>query len=107
MATWRHEPGFPAFASVSREGHTLYLTEHPECEPGALTYLYVGDVDAWDAAFRAGLLCYPGGGTADGESGDHVLLAPPYNVESHHLDELVEKLDGALTSALTRVPTRA
>lgn len=51
-------------------------------------------------AFRAGLLCYPGGGTADGESGDHVLLAPPYNVETRHLDELIEKLQTALASAL-------
>ncbi len=51
-------------------------------------------------ALRAGLLCYPGGGTADGERGDHVLLAPPYNVEAHHLDELVEKLELAITRAL-------
>ncbi len=51
-------------------------------------------------ALRGGLLCYPGGGTANGESGDHVLLAPPYNVEERHLDELVEKLDLALRRAL-------
>ena len=51
-------------------------------------------------ALRAGLLCYPGGGTADGESGDHVLLAPPYNLEESHLDELVEKLGLALGRAL-------
>ena len=51
-------------------------------------------------ALRAGLLCYPGGGTADGERGDHVLLAPPYNIEAHHLDELVEKLELAITRAL-------
>jgi len=60
-----------------------------------------------DEAFRAGLLCYPGGGTADGNNGDHILLAPPYNVEAHHLDELVDKLDGALTSALTQLEARA
>lgn len=54
-------------------------------------------------ALRAGLLCYPGGGTADGESGDHILLAPPYNVEAHHLDELVDKLDTALTRALSQM----
>ena len=51
-------------------------------------------------ALHAGLLCYPGGGTADGERGDHVLLAPPYNVEAHHLDELVEKLELGITRAL-------
>ena len=58
-------------------------------------------------ALRAGLLCYPGGGTADGESGDHILLAPPYNIEAHHLDELVDKLDTALTGALSQVQMEA
>ena len=60
-----------------------------------------------DEAFRAGLLCYPGGGTADGEMGDHILLAPPYNVEAHHLDELIEKLDTALTRALRQIADRS
>ena len=31
-------------------------------------------------AFDRGLLIYPGGGTIDGRRGDHILLAPPYNV---------------------------
>jgi adenosylmethionine-8-amino-7-oxononanoate aminotransferase len=39
-----------------------------------------------------GLMCYPGGGTADGEKGDHVLLAPPFNINSAHVEEIVEKL---------------
>jgi len=39
-----------------------------------------------------GLMCYPGGGTADGETGDHVLLAPPFNINSAHVEEIVEKL---------------
>ena len=30
------------------------------------------------AAFAAGLICYPMGGTIDGKSGDHVLLAPSF-----------------------------
>ena len=32
-------------------------------------------------AMQAGLMCYPMGGTIDGEHGDHVLLAPPFIVE--------------------------
>jgi adenosylmethionine-8-amino-7-oxononanoate aminotransferase len=60
-----------------------------------------------DEAFRAGLLCYPGGGTADGERGDHVLLAPAYNIEAHHLDELVDRLDVALERALTSIEVKA
>ena len=51
-------------------------------------------------AMNAGLLCYPMGGTIDGERGDHVLLAPPFIIEEAQLDELVEKLAGALEAAL-------
>jgi hypothetical protein len=40
-------------------------------------------------AFERGLLIYPGGGTADGRSGDHILLAPPYNVTDTELDMIV------------------
>jgi hypothetical protein len=39
-------------------------------------------------------------GTVDGQRGDHVLLAPPFIVESHQIEELVEKLQGALKTAL-------
>jgi len=47
-------------------------------------------------ALKAGLLCYPTGGAADGARGDHVLLAPPFIVEEAQLDELVDKLGQAL-----------
>jgi adenosylmethionine-8-amino-7-oxononanoate aminotransferase len=46
-------------------------------------------------ALSAGLVCYPMGGTLDGERGDHVLLAPPFIVQETHLDEIVEKLSMA------------
>jgi len=51
------------------------------------------------AAMREGLICYPGGGTADGERGDHILLAPPFIISPDELDELVEKLGNAVDSA--------
>ncbi len=51
-------------------------------------------------AFEAGLICYPMGGTIDGVQGDHVLLAPPFIIEDHHIDELVTKLDQTLRSIL-------
>ena len=50
------------------------------------------------AALQAGLMCYPMGGTIDGLRGDHVLLAPPFIVEPPQLDELADKLRGAITS---------
>ncbi|MCP4980479.1 MAG: aspartate aminotransferase family protein [Gammaproteobacteria bacterium] len=51
-------------------------------------------------AFDAGLICYPMGGTIDGQQGDHVLLAPPFIIELEHIDELVSKLDKTLKSTL-------
>ncbi len=51
-------------------------------------------------AMDRGLMCYPMGGTIDGVRGDHVLLAPPFILKENQLDELVEKLAGALDTAL-------
>jgi adenosylmethionine-8-amino-7-oxononanoate aminotransferase len=47
-------------------------------------------------ALRAGLMCYPMGGTLDGVRGDHVLLAPPFILEESQIDELVSRLGTAL-----------
>jgi len=52
------------------------------------------------AAFEAGLICYPMGGTIDGKQGDHVLLAPPFIIDDGHIDEITEKLDTALKTVL-------
>ena len=51
-------------------------------------------------AMAGGLICYPGGGTADGRKGDHVLLAPPFIIEEAQVTEIVEKLARALDAAL-------
>lgn len=51
-------------------------------------------------AMQAGLMCYPMGGTIDGQHGDHVLLAPPYIIDSSHVDEIVDKLGKAIDSCL-------
>ncbi len=51
------------------------------------------------AAFEAGLICYPMGGTLDGARGDHVLLAPPFILEEAQVGELVEKLAVGLRAA--------
>lgn len=52
------------------------------------------------AAFEAGMICYPMSGTIDGQTGDHVLLAPPFIISDAQIDELVEKLAGAIETAL-------
>lgn len=51
-------------------------------------------------AMERGLICYPGGGTADGVRGDHILLAPPFIVTDDHVAEIVEKLGDAVEAAL-------
>jgi adenosylmethionine-8-amino-7-oxononanoate aminotransferase len=51
-------------------------------------------------ALARGLICYPMGGTVDGLHGDHVLLAPPYIIDSTHGAEITDKLAGAIEAAL-------
>jgi len=51
-------------------------------------------------AMALGLLCYPMGGTIDGEEGDHVLLAPPFICTMTQLEELVDKLARAIEAVL-------
>jgi adenosylmethionine-8-amino-7-oxononanoate aminotransferase len=55
-------------------------------------------------ALELGLMCYPMGGTLDGQRGDHVLLAPPFIMEAGHADEIVEKFAAALDRTLDAVP---
>ncbi len=46
---WEHcfEPGFPVFAQVSRDGLSLFLTEHSgDCQVGGAAYIVVDDLDA-------------------------------------------------------------
>ena len=53
---WQHqfEPGFPLFLQITREGQTLFLTEHrDDCEVGGAVYLIVPDVDECHRRFRA------------------------------------------------------
>ena len=52
------------------------------------------------AAFDAGLICYPGGGTIDGEKGTHVLLAPPFIVNKSEIEIIVGKLGEAIDQAI-------
>jgi len=54
-------------------------------------------------AFEGGLGCYPSGGTVDGKSGDHVLLAPPYICTADDIDMIVDRLGSAVDSALKSI----
>jgi adenosylmethionine-8-amino-7-oxononanoate aminotransferase len=52
-------------------------------------------------AMDGGLICYPGGGTVDGISGDHVMLAPPFIINSDHILEITDKLLAAINQAIS------
>lgn len=43
-----------------------------------------------DAAMDLGLMIYPNGGCADGVNGDHLLIAPPFNVTAEEIDTIVD-----------------
>jgi adenosylmethionine-8-amino-7-oxononanoate aminotransferase len=51
-------------------------------------------------AFARGLLCYPMGGTIDGKSGDHVILAPPYVSTPEEIAFAAATLGDAIDAAL-------
>lgn len=53
-----------------------------------------------EAAFAAGLLCYPSSGLPDGSSADHVLLMPPFIASDAELGEIVDRLALAIDQVL-------
>jgi adenosylmethionine-8-amino-7-oxononanoate aminotransferase len=54
-------------------------------------------------AMARGLMVYPMGGTIDGASGDHVLVAPPFIVNEAQVDLIVERLGDAVDAAVASV----
>ncbi len=55
------------------------------------------------AAMKHGLMVYPMGGTVDGVSGDHVLLAPPFICTESDIEAIVTRLGAAVDEALQSV----
>ena len=53
-------------------------------------------------AMANGLMCYPMGGTIDGRSGDHLLLAPPFIVTDAELSAIVDRLGTAVDTAIAK-----
>lgn len=51
-------------------------------------------------AMAEGLMCYPMGGTIDGQRGDHILLAPPFIIADEHIAMIVDRLETAITASL-------
>jgi adenosylmethionine-8-amino-7-oxononanoate aminotransferase len=52
-----------------------------------------------EAALDEGVVTYPIQGCADGEQGDHVLLAPPFVVSSQEIEKIAQALERAVARA--------
>ena len=55
-----------------------------------------------NAALSLGLMVYPSAGCIDGVRGDHVLIAPPFNVTGSEIDLIVNRLVLTLKLVLGR-----
>lgn len=51
-------------------------------------------------ALSNGLMCYPMGGTIDGQLGDHIMLAPPFIMEEGHIELITTRLKVAIDNAI-------
>ena len=58
-----------------------------------------------DAGLERGLVCYPMPGTVDGKRGDHIVLAPPYNVTDNEIDKIVGRFGDAVDAAIAGIRT--
>ncbi|MGF1695464.1 aspartate aminotransferase family protein [Vibrio lamellibrachiae] len=54
-------------------------------------------------AMDEGLMIYPMGGTIDGSQGNHILLAPPFIIDDHQSDEIVDKLNVTLQKVMRQL----
>lgn len=88
---WKHQfgKGLPVFASISRDGMEVFLTEHTgDCQFGGLVHFYVEDVDACYSQFS--------------ERGVSVEQPPSNSLGPDIRDMLVVDPDGNRLSFLTR-----
>lgn len=53
-----------------------------------------------EAALAEGVAIYPMGGTIDGKTGDHIIVAPPYTARPSEIDEIVDRLGKAVAALL-------
>lgn len=55
------------------------------------------------AALDVGLMCYPSQGCADGEQGDHILLAPAYTSSAEEIALIVDLIATAIEAELSKL----
>jgi adenosylmethionine-8-amino-7-oxononanoate aminotransferase len=55
-----------------------------------------------DRAFQKGVILYPGSGSVDGVSGDHLMVAPPFVIKEDEIDEVIDTLRVSILEELNR-----
>ena len=104
----RLRPGWPSGSPII---HTSATSEAADSSTRSSSFGIARSKAAFDPAWQLharvkregmarGLMTYPMGGTIDGRSGDHILLAPPFIVEEAHLEMIVDRLQGAIDAAI-------
>ncbi len=58
-------------------------------------------------AMERGLLVYPMGGTIDGKSGDHILIAPPFISDAEVIETIVDRLSETVDAVTSRIGATA
>ncbi|KAJ4265349.1 hypothetical protein NW762_004634 [Fusarium torreyae] len=59
-------------------------------------------VKVQERAFQLGLAVYPGTGTADGWTGDHIIISPPLTITEDEMDTLIKLLKQAYDDVAAR-----
>lgn len=78
-----------------------FVRDRATREPFPRDFSFAGRV--YQSAFDAGVLTYPIQGCADGDRGDHILLAPPYTISSAEIQLLVGGIETALAKVGSKV----
>jgi adenosylmethionine-8-amino-7-oxononanoate aminotransferase len=84
----------------------LELVANKETKEPFSTHLKMSQLVATEAAAE-GLLVYPGSGFIDGLKGDHIIIAPPLNIEDADLTTLYEKLAVVIKRVEAKVSSTA
>ncbi|HEY0066706.1 MAG TPA: aminotransferase class III-fold pyridoxal phosphate-dependent enzyme [Flavisolibacter sp.] len=52
------------------------------------------------ACIDKGVVLYPGGGSVDGNAGDHIMITPPLICEKHHIEKIVDVLEASIREVM-------
>jgi adenosylmethionine-8-amino-7-oxononanoate aminotransferase len=70
-----------------------FVADKKTCEPFPAEVKFSDRL--FDALQERGVVVYPMRGIADGNKGDHILIAPPFIIEEQQIDFLVEQIAAA------------